>query len=106
MSAAGTIKLPSHIRDCTSETALLCIECGEATVNVVDSRAAGDGRLLRRRRMCRSCGHRWTTWEGPEQPVYHDGIVRRARELAATCRDLARHAEALRRLVEDEDDLA
>lgn len=39
-----------------------CVACGEKT-DVTDSRATKVG--VRRRRECRECGHRFTTYEGP-----------------------------------------
>lgn len=45
-----------------------CPRCGADDDRVVDSRPAGDGGAIRRRRECRSCGHRFTTFERIELP--------------------------------------
>ena len=42
---------------------MLCPVCCSASTKVLDSRDSGDGFEIRRRRMCRSCGHRFTTRE-------------------------------------------
>ncbi|HDL77457.1 MAG TPA: transcriptional regulator NrdR, partial [Lentisphaerae bacterium] len=40
-----------------------CPKCGESRDRVVDSRSVRDGTAIRRRRICLSCGHRFTTYE-------------------------------------------
>ena len=40
-----------------------CPYCSEHSDKVVDSRTAADGGAIRRRRECRSCGRRYTTYE-------------------------------------------
>jgi transcriptional repressor NrdR len=45
-----------------------CPLCGADDDKVVDSRPGGDGSTIRRRRECRSCGHRFTTFERIELP--------------------------------------
>lgn len=50
------------------EPTLHCPRCGSADDRVVDSRPAGSGDAIRRRRECRSCGHRFTTFERIELP--------------------------------------
>lgn len=40
-----------------------CTRCGHLEDKVIDSRAAHDGDVIRRRRMCVQCGHRFTTRE-------------------------------------------
>ncbi|HUG88997.1 MAG TPA: transcriptional regulator NrdR [Actinomycetota bacterium] len=40
-----------------------CRFCGAGDTRVVDSRAAEDGRSIRRRRACAACGRRFTTYE-------------------------------------------
>lgn len=40
-----------------------CPFCGHDDDRVVDSRTAEDGRAIRRRRECESCGRRYTTYE-------------------------------------------
>ncbi|MBA2490455.1 MAG: transcriptional regulator NrdR [Gammaproteobacteria bacterium] len=43
-----------------------CPFCGEQDTRVIDSRLAGDGDQVRRRRECLSCGERFTTFESAE----------------------------------------
>ena len=45
-----------------------CPECGRNPTQVVISKVAKDGRIMRRR-WCKSCGHRWYTVQPPEQVV-------------------------------------
>ncbi len=52
-----------------------CPTCGTDDDRVVDSRPADDGSAVRRRRECRSCGARFTTFERVEAP----GIMVRKR---------------------------
>ena len=40
-----------------------CIFCGFEDSKVIDSRSADEGRTIRRRRECFSCGKRFTTYE-------------------------------------------
>ena len=40
-----------------------CPFCGEEDTQVKDSRASEDGAAIRRRRLCSSCGSRFTTFE-------------------------------------------
>ncbi len=40
-----------------------CPKCSHDDDKVIDSRASGDGMVIRRRRMCVGCGHRFTTYE-------------------------------------------
>ncbi|MEE1315391.1 MAG: transcriptional regulator NrdR [Faecalimonas sp.] len=40
-----------------------CPYCGSRDSKVIDSRAAEDGSLIRRRRSCDECGKRFTTYE-------------------------------------------
>jgi len=40
-----------------------CTRCGHLEDKVIDSRAAHNGTVIRRRRMCEKCGHRFTTRE-------------------------------------------
>ena len=40
-----------------------CCVCDAEDTRVVDSRSADDGRAIRRRRACSSCGERFTTFE-------------------------------------------
>ena len=43
-----------------------CPFCGNEETKVTDSRLAGEGRQIRRRRECLSCGERFTTFETAE----------------------------------------
>ena len=40
-----------------------CPKCSHIEDKVIDSRAANNGAVIRRRRMCLRCGHRFTTYE-------------------------------------------
>src|SRR5215510_12908230 len=43
-----------------------CPFCAHVETKVTDSRLAGEGRQIRRRRECLSCGERFTTFETAE----------------------------------------
>ncbi|MBP5313253.1 MAG: transcriptional repressor NrdR [Clostridia bacterium] len=43
-----------------------CPYCGNVDDKVVDSRSSEDGSYIRRRRLCSSCGERYTTFETVE----------------------------------------
>ena len=45
-----------------------CPICTHDSDKVIDSRSAQDGRIIRRRRKCLECGHKFTTYEAVEQP--------------------------------------
>jgi transcriptional repressor NrdR len=45
---------------------MYCPFCGHIETKVIDSRLAGEGRQIRRRRECLSCGERFTTFESAE----------------------------------------
>lgn len=55
-----------------------CIKCHAADSKVIESREAGDGDAIRRRRECLTCQYRYTTYERAERPnlavVKKDGI--------------------------------
>ena len=40
-----------------------CPQCKTPDTRVIDSRIAEEGRVIRRRRECEKCGHRFTTFE-------------------------------------------
>ena len=44
-----------------------CLKCQSVEDKVIDSRMSKDGDLIRRRRECLRCGHRFTTYEQLEQ---------------------------------------
>lgn len=48
-----------------------CPFCGNADTKVIDSRLAGEGRQVRRRRECIECRERFTTFETPELVMPH-----------------------------------
>ena len=43
--------------------AMRCPKCGHLNDKVIDSRSAREGDVIRRRRVCLQCGHRFTTYE-------------------------------------------
>jgi len=45
-----------------------CNQCGCSDTKVIESRDAGDGLAIRRRRACPDCGYRFTTYERLERP--------------------------------------
>jgi transcriptional repressor NrdR len=45
---------------------MYCPFCNHVETKVIDSRLAGEGRQIRRRRECLSCGERFTTFEAAE----------------------------------------
>ena len=45
---------------------MYCPFCGKQDTKVIDSRLAGDGAQVRRRRECLACGERFTTFEFAE----------------------------------------
>jgi len=45
------------------DTILKCPFCSYADTKVIDSRAQDDNAVIRRRRLCESCGKRFTTYE-------------------------------------------
>ncbi len=48
-----------------------CMYCGCLDSKVIDSRAADDGTIIRRRRECINCGKRFTTYETVETtPIF------------------------------------
>mgnify|MGYP003761842323 CR=1 FL=1 len=42
---------------------MYCVSCNNQDTSVVDSRLSNEGRLIRRRRLCNSCGYKFTTFE-------------------------------------------
>ena len=46
---------------------MICPRCGIDDDKVIDSRAAEDGYVVRRRRVCHGCQHRYTTYERLER---------------------------------------
>ena len=52
-----------------------CPRCGHDEDKVIDSRASRGGEIIRRRRVCVSCGHRFTTREEVVKVALH--IIKR-----------------------------
>lgn len=52
-----------------------CPKCQEPDTKVIESRDAGGGESIRRRRQCPTCGYRYTTYERIERP--HMVIVKK-----------------------------
>ncbi|HEY8518670.1 MAG TPA: transcriptional regulator NrdR [Gammaproteobacteria bacterium] len=48
-----------------------CPFCNHEDTKVIDSRLAGEGRQVRRRRECLKCSERFTTFESPELVLPH-----------------------------------
>lgn len=48
-----------------------CSRCGNEETKVLESRLSTDGRCIRRRRNCRGCDFRFTTYEKEETFVIH-----------------------------------
>ena len=53
----------------TTLTAMRCPYCANDDTRVIDSRPAGAGSEVRRRRECPTCGKRFTTYERAELPL-------------------------------------
>jgi transcriptional repressor NrdR len=45
-----------------------CTQCQCEDIKVIESRDVAEGQAIRRRRMCNSCGNRFTTYERIERP--------------------------------------
>ena len=45
-----------------------CTQCQSDDIKVIESRDVAEGQAIRRRRMCNSCGNRFTTYERLERP--------------------------------------
>jgi transcriptional repressor NrdR len=81
---------------------MYCPFCGHVETKVTDSRLAGEGRQIRRRRECLSCGERFTTFETAElvmpmvvkgdrsREVYDEAKLRSGMEKALEKRPVAR----------------
>ena len=48
-----------------------CPKCGRLDDKVIDSRGSREGSVIRRRRECLDCGHRFTTYE----EIEHEGLM-------------------------------
>lgn len=58
-----------------SDGGLTCPGCLAPSTRVIDTRASADGFCVRRRRICTSCAHRFTTYEATEHPRKHAEIA-------------------------------
>lgn len=56
-------------RRSTTLTGMQCPFCANDDTRVIDSRPAGAGREVRRRRVCPACDQRFTTYERAELPL-------------------------------------
>lgn len=54
-----------------------CPACGVNDDKVIDSREAEGGRSIRRRRVCKACAVRFTTYEKTEQPA-HLSVIKKS----------------------------
>lgn len=70
-----------------------CTQCASDDIKVIESRDVAEGQAIRRRRMCNSCGYRFTTYERLERPqlivIKNDGkreLFNRAKLLAGLYR--------------------
>lgn len=50
------------------EICMKCSQCQSDDLKVIESRDVVDDQSIRRRRMCNSCGYRFTTYERTEKP--------------------------------------
>lgn len=57
---------------------MTCPTCSSALTEVIETRLCSNG-TRRRRRRCRTCGYRWTTWEGERPPTGAQPGVTRAK---------------------------
>lgn len=58
---------PVSYRDSTGCFGMKCPFCKKDNDRVIDSRAAGNGHTIRRRRLCLACKRRYTTYERAEE---------------------------------------
>ena len=87
-----------------------CPKCGDQDDKVIDSRASREGAVIRRRRECLGCEHRFTTYEviereeltvSPNLPVLKMAVVKAPTTgIALRCLKvvIAKCAACLRRL--------
>jgi transcriptional repressor NrdR len=92
-----------------------CPYCESEDTRVVDSRPAEDGRAIRRRRECSTCGQRFTTFERPsvvvtvlkrDQTVQQYDADKVRRGLDASLADRPGASEAVDEIVADIDQWA
>ena len=64
------VGLPALVSSHSSSlTGMRCPYCAAEDTRVIDSRPAGEGREVRRRRTCPSCHQRFTTYERAQLPL-------------------------------------
>jgi len=74
-----------------------CTGCGQDDDHVVDSRPQPGGEAIRRRRECRACGERFTTFERIERPP----LLVRKRSGAVTPFDVEKVLAGMARAAQD-----
>jgi transcriptional repressor NrdR len=92
-----------------------CPKCKKDNDKVIDSRSAGESTIIRRRRECVECGHRFTTYERLEEEplrvVKKDGArvtfdrEKIKRGLMRACEKRPIAIETIERLVQDVEDV-
>lgn len=72
-----------------------CEKCGSHRIGVLDSRPVQRMKfpVIRRRRRCRECGHRWTTYEVSESQF---DTIKKLEFLIVQIETMAREAEKAR----------
>jgi transcriptional repressor NrdR len=76
-----------------------CPFCSFEETKVIDSRLAGEGEQVRRRRECLQCGERFTTFESAE--LVMPRVVKATRHATVRRIERARDAEASRNVGRD-----
>ncbi len=64
---------------------MICPNCGHSDTSVLDSRVTRGGKEIRRRRECKKCSHRFTTYERPEERIVY--IVKKDKRREAYSRE-------------------
>jgi transcriptional repressor NrdR len=75
---------------------MLCPSCKYPRDSVTDSRSHSDGMVIRRRRKCKSCNHRWTTYE----VIAEDYDLKKIKELRSQAETTI---NVIRQLIENHD---
>lgn len=74
-----------------------CPECSALSASeVYDTRVRSAGRVVWRKRKCRRCEHKWSTWESTNNPI-RDSVTLRSltRAVRKSSNDLLRFVEAM-----------
>ncbi|GAB4429394.1 MAG: transcriptional regulator NrdR [Chloroflexi bacterium OHK40] len=103
--------VPTQWRAGRPELAMRCPFCQHQDTDVLDTRKLNDGEMIRRRRKCRTCGRRFTTYErvetvsltvvkkdGEREPYEREKIMRGVR---TACYRRPVSAQQLEQLVND-----